>query len=405
MFINYKPMKRNSKSGVVLLSIILISSCGGNKTAKNGITPMTTTISGDLSECYEVVDRAYKITENSMFDLLTVEIKRTDAPLPFDSDKLEIASYSHEMFAPNVQIGFGIEFRDRDGNVLEKVSATASGLSGSYSSDDPVELGKLRPGETGTIRFSVQDDIKDAVMQFKVTSACKVKGGSFSHKSSASSTGTPGDYPEGSDELLSEDDLDGYSAEELKIIRNEIYARHGYIFQAADLIEHFSGESWYDGTNASATAVYNTFSEIEKKNVELIKALEKTAPKTSFRNNSAKSSSIGIGMDSNDSSAYSSSGSKQWDKILDEYESLVNKYISLAKKAAKGNPTAVLECASILAKTEKLSDRLDKAEEDDDLSISQAKRFLKLTNKLTEAVFEITEGAMEMGDDLLNLLD
>lgn len=38
-----------------------------------------------------------------------------------------------------------------------------------------------------------------------------------------------GQYPFASERLLTEDDLAGRSAYDLKIMRNEIFARHGYI--------------------------------------------------------------------------------------------------------------------------------------------------------------------------------
>ena len=44
-------------------------------------------------------------------------------------------------------------------------------------------------------------------------------------------------------------DLMGLSASELKIARNEIYARHGKIFKDKILQEHFDKCSWYQKNN------------------------------------------------------------------------------------------------------------------------------------------------------------
>lgn len=41
--------------------------------------------------------------------------------------------------------------------------------------------------------------------------------------------------------------LAGKSLRELRLLRNEIFARHGYIFQSEDLQQHFSQQAW--GTN------------------------------------------------------------------------------------------------------------------------------------------------------------
>jgi hypothetical protein len=75
-----------------------------------------------------------------------------------------------------------------------------------------------------------------------------------------------------SSQLLTENDLKGLSKSELRIMRNEIYARHGYIFKSKDLQDYFSKKSWY-------TPLYNDVSnkltDIEIKNVDFIKKHEK----------------------------------------------------------------------------------------------------------------------------------
>lgn len=55
-------------------------------------------------------------------------------------------------------------------------------------------------------------------------------------------------FPNSDRELLSRDDLEGLSAEECKIARNEIYARHGRKFQDEALQAHFDACDWYEGT-------------------------------------------------------------------------------------------------------------------------------------------------------------
>ncbi|MEI7485090.1 MAG: YARHG domain-containing protein [Ignavibacteriota bacterium] len=85
--------------------------------------------------------------------------------------------------------------------------------------------------------------------------------------------GFPGKYPEGSKIYLDESDLIVYyGKEELKIMRNEIFARHGYIFKTDDLKSYFSKQSWY---RAERDNVDNLLSNIEKKNIATIKSAEK----------------------------------------------------------------------------------------------------------------------------------
>lgn len=66
-------------------------------------------------------------------------------------------------------------------------------------------------------------------------------------------------------------DLKNKSSEELRIMRNWIFARHGYIFQSPDLREYFSKYSWYEPTSRNVTAQLN---KIEKSNIELIQGYE-----------------------------------------------------------------------------------------------------------------------------------
>jgi len=48
-----------------------------------------------------------------------------------------------------------------------------------------------------------------------------------------------------SQESITESDLEPHTARELTIMRNEIYARHGRIFQNSELRSHFEAQSWH----------------------------------------------------------------------------------------------------------------------------------------------------------------
>jgi len=70
---------------------------------------------------------------------------------------------------------------------------------------------------------------------------------------------------------LDEDELQKYSAQELRIMRNEIYASYGYMFKDAKLKSYFESRSFY-GNMANVDAFMNDF---EKSNINLIKKVEK----------------------------------------------------------------------------------------------------------------------------------
>lgn len=75
---------------------------------------------------------------------------------------------------------------------------------------------------------------------------------------------------------LTNEDIEDFSDEELKIARNEIYARHGYIFNDADLNTYFNSKSWYAGTTNRTDFDSGIFNKYELANIEfLLKEEEK----------------------------------------------------------------------------------------------------------------------------------
>lgn len=67
---------------------------------------------------------------------------------------------------------------------------------------------------------------------------------------------------------LNQEDIKNLSAEELRIARNEIYARHGRIFQSQDLQEYFESKDWYHGTTEPSDFEESLLNDFEKKNEE-----------------------------------------------------------------------------------------------------------------------------------------
>jgi len=78
----------------------------------------------------------------------------------------------------------------------------------------------------------------------------------------------PGEFPEGSERLLTERDVEFLSQWGIKVMMNEIYARHGMKFSDPMLTQHFSQEGWY---HATAGNVNGSLSRVEKENVEFLK--------------------------------------------------------------------------------------------------------------------------------------
>ncbi|WP_430811652.1 MULTISPECIES: YARHG domain-containing protein [unclassified Carboxylicivirga] len=75
---------------------------------------------------------------------------------------------------------------------------------------------------------------------------------------------------------LNNDYLENYSKNELRIIRNEIFAYKGYKFNSKDLKEYYAKNNWYKPFTNNSDSIFRTLSDIEKYNIELIRKIEKT---------------------------------------------------------------------------------------------------------------------------------
>jgi hypothetical protein len=81
-----------------------------------------------------------------------------------------------------------------------------------------------------------------------------------------------GKYPQTSTKRLKEADVENLKPAELRIMRNEIYARHGYSFKLADMRNHFEALDWY---MPMALDVTTQLTATEKNNAALLKRYEK----------------------------------------------------------------------------------------------------------------------------------
>lgn len=137
----------------------------------------------------------------------------------------------------------------RNGNVL--VLNVAENVSQSPRTD----YFELKSGDN-CIRISISQD--GGVSQLDERMSKKKKSNNY--------------YDIACNRLLKESDLTGLSAKELRIMRNWIYARHGYIFKKKDLQNYFAQFDWYHPQYSEIP--YHKLSSIEQKNIEFIKRHE-----------------------------------------------------------------------------------------------------------------------------------
>lgn len=90
---------------------------------------------------------------------------------------------------------------------------------------------------------------------------------------------------------------------------------------------------------------------------------------------------------STEEDSYTDSGSNNWEELLDSYEKYANEYIKFAKKASKGDVSALSEYSNCLQKAYDLADKLQNAQ--NDLTSSQIARFNRINEKLANAAQSI----------------
>jgi hypothetical protein len=84
----------------------------------------------------------------------------------------------------------------------------------------------------------------------------------------------PGKYPKTSTQHLKSTDLDTLTKEDLKIMRNEIFARYDYAFEKEGEMDiYFQQQAWYRNRYADVSGF---LTNIELANIEIIKRLEDT---------------------------------------------------------------------------------------------------------------------------------
>lgn len=171
-------MKKIFTITAALAAIFAVTSCGGGsnnggqsaESAQTTLSPKSTTISGDLSKYYEVVDKEHSLKDNDYFGkLITITLKRTDAELPAEYKDFDPVGYSGATVKGNY--GFGIKVTNESGEQLFSARADEGGMSGVYSSDDLKDLWELAPGEEGIVRWSTSElDKATGKLMFTITS-------------------------------------------------------------------------------------------------------------------------------------------------------------------------------------------------------------------------------------------
>lgn len=96
--------------------------------------------------------------------------------------------------------------------------------------------------------------------------ACRLSSNTF---------GAQGQYPALAERRVQRKDLAALSLRELRLARNEVFARHGYRFGPSMLVEHFAAQPWYKPSDQPPSAINDQLSRVEWANVTQILRLER----------------------------------------------------------------------------------------------------------------------------------
>lgn len=101
-------------------------------------------------------------------------------------------------------------------------------------------------------------------------------GDQYSAGDEITSEESSGDYliADSDSRYLTEDDLVDLTSEELSLVRNEIYARHGYIFDNEDFQSYFESKGWYVPLYSKDSFPDDELNEFEKENAKFIRKYE-----------------------------------------------------------------------------------------------------------------------------------
>jgi len=204
-------------------------------------------------------------------------------------------SYSG-LFEPDVETTVVDKYGDTVPAVPNKITVFISQLKDGNIKGYSVCAGMQRPfsggyeEEDGKIKAIIQepgDNKNDGVFEFAISKEEHTLTGKWTpfNKEMAGRhyklarknfhyVAANGSYPEASTRLLTADDVNNLIKDELRYMRNEIYARHGYSFKLKDIRQHFDQQDWYMPVS---TDVRTKLSAIEVKNEKMIKNFEKYA--------------------------------------------------------------------------------------------------------------------------------
>lgn len=194
-----------------------------------------------------------------------------------------VAAYSRDLNIPIYIIGVGSlgntaklqEIADAAGGFYNSVSQISS--MGDIYNEAFRKQKEMYLIEYETQNSQNQTDVRDIELNYADDTRAAITSFSYVPEdlirpTVADSRIMTGDYviPFSDREYVTAMDLNGLTAEQLRLARNEIYARKGRLFKDQSLQSYFNSKSWYHGTIAPDSFRESMLSDVEKANAYFI---------------------------------------------------------------------------------------------------------------------------------------
>lgn len=155
--------------------------------------------------------------------------------------------------------------------ILPSLKGNDSGDS-NHTQSSNTEIAEATTADTATSETAVTTEVPSTAAASSVTTEAAIS--EVTEDASVTDEISPDDYliANSSAEEIDTSDYSDFSWKDLCYAKNEIYARHGYIFKSTELQEYFDSQPWYK-KNKKYTQ-NPTLSDVELKNVETLRQAE-----------------------------------------------------------------------------------------------------------------------------------
>ena len=373
-------MKKLFNYLAALILILSLNSCGEGYDAAEVTVKTLSTVSGTLSQYVTVDEKDYTVyidPEDWPHCSLALNIAvESDAKLESDTNEvagLDIEAILLDTNETPISITLEAEYDSkREFQTALKNGAERLAMKfeiGSISAEEAKKIkekakyvevkvsGEIKKKET-TETYS-SDDIDDCLDRYEAVADKYVTAAEKKSKGDNSAT-VLADFIESSnklDEISSK--LNEYESGMSKVQK----ARRDRIMLKMASVADKNSEAAKPTSSSTSTEI----EEVEIEEVEIEEVEE-----------------VPVMTTTSSSASTSSTSSKNIDKWLDQYEKVMDKYVKVAAKAAKGDMPSITEAASLTEEVTSLASKLDDVK--GDMSAAQAARLAKIAAKMASAM-------------------